>query len=173
MDSPPPPSWDFKGDVPPGFAILALGGNLGDVSSTFRKALESLTKTGFEVLKLSSFHKTAPVGCEEGAAEFLNAVLIGLWRGDASSLLSLCKRLEAEAGRPLEHPRWVSRPLDIDIVAFGPSILATPSLTLPHPLALKRTFVLEPLCEIAPEARLPGSGSSAREALARLKPTRG
>lgn len=161
-------AWNFKGLPPEGVAILSLGGNLGDVACAFKTALDGLAKDGFSLLKLSSFIRTAPEGCEEGAPDFLNAVAIGSWPGTPHSLLKACKEQEAAAGRPDIHPRWHSRSLDIDIIAFGPSSLSCDGLVLPHPLALKRRFVLEPLAEIAPEVLLPGAPYESFEALKRL-----
>lgn len=161
-------NWNFKGLPPEGVAVLSLGGNLGDVEAAFKSALAGLSKQGFSLLRLSSSLKTAPEGCEPGAPEFLNAAAIGFWPGSARELLRACKELEAAAGRPNVHPKWHSRSLDIDIVAIGPLRIEEESLILPHPLALKRRFVLAPLVEIAPEMSLPGFCESLREALSRL-----
>ncbi len=135
---------------------LSLGGNLGDVEASFRRALTKLAERGFSLEKASSLYRTAPVGCEEGAPDFWNAAATGRWKGSPQELLAVCKELEREAGRPGEHPRWHSRTLDIDIVLFGDLELSSPSLRIPHPEARLRGFVLEPLAEIAGSWAFPG-----------------
>jgi len=154
--------------VPEKMAVLALGGNVGDVEKAFAQALDALLEEGMKPVALSSLYLTKPEGCEPGASDFLNAVSLGTWDGDAHSLLKLCQKLEAKAGRPANHPHWVSRPLDIDIIAFGPDSLSEKDLTLPHPLVSKRYFALAPLAEIAPEIALPGFKENAASLLAAL-----
>ena len=131
--------------------VIALGGNLGDVPAAFRRACESLSRAGFRIRRFSSLHITAPVGCEPGAPEFTNAALSGFWGGTPSELLRLCQRLEAENGRPNDHAYHTSRTLDLDIILFGRETVALPDLTVPHPEAAKRDFVMAPLREIEPE----------------------
>lgn len=142
---------------------LALGANLGDVEKTFAKAIDRLAEEGLEKIRCSPFYETEPVGCEEGASPFLNGVLSGEWEGTGEELLSLCQKQEVEAGRPADHPHWHSRTLDIDIILFGKEILSTPRLTVPHPLAHKRSFVLEPLATLAPEAYFPNLQKTAAQ----------
>lgn len=142
---------------------LALGANLGEKEKTFQKAVSALEKGGLENIKISPFYETEPAGCEEGAPPFLNGVLSGEWEGTGEELLSLCQKQEAEAGRPADHPHWHSRTLDIDIILFGQETISTPILTVPHPLAHKRSFVLEPLAALAPEAYFPGLRKTAAQ----------
>lgn len=137
---------------PENFCILALGGNIGDTDALFRRAVQMLGQGGFRVEKLSSFHRTDPEGCEAGAGTFLNAALSGYWEDSPLALLDLCQSIEAANGRPLLHPHWHSRTLDIDLILFGREKMKTPRLTLPHPLAGRRSFVLLPLREICPAA---------------------
>ena len=141
--------------------FLALGSNLGDRKAAFRKALKGLKKGGLQAISLSPLHETEPEGCEDGAETFLNAVLSGFWEGTPQELLQLCQTLEEAAGRAKDHPHWHSRELDIDILLFGETILNTPHLTIPHPLAHTRSFVLQPLAELAPEIRFPTLGKTA------------
>lgn len=143
------------------FAALSLGGNMGDVEASFRMALQAFAAAGLEGLRVSSLYTTEPVGCEPGAADFLNAAAIGFWKGSPFELLALCKDLELRAGRPNIHPHWHSRPLDIDMILFGDLVLETEALILPHPEASKRRFVLDPLVEIAPGIIFPDSGETA------------
>ena len=131
--------------------VIALGGNLGDVPAAFRRALESLSDAGFQVRRFSSLRITAPVDCEPGAPQFTNAALSGFWTGTPSELLRICQKIEEENGRPNAHAHHVSRTLDLDIVLFGRETVALPDLTVPHPEAAKRDFVMGPLREIEPE----------------------
>lgn len=131
--------------------VIALGGNIGDVPAAFRRACDSLSRAGFRIRRFSSLRITTPVGCEPGAPEFTNAAVSGFWDGSAPDLLRVCQRIEADNGRPNDHAYHVSRTLDLDIILFGRETVALPDLTIPHPEAAKRDFVMEPLREIEPE----------------------
>ena len=131
--------------------VIALGGNLGDVPAAVRRANESLSRAGFRIRRFSSLRTTEPVDCEPGAGAFVNAAVSGNWSGTPSELLELCQRIEAENGRPNAHPHHVSRTLDLDIILFGRETIALPDLTVPHPEAARRGFVMDPLREIEPE----------------------
>ena len=137
--------------MPETLCVIALGGNLGDVPDAFRRACEALSDAGFRIRRFSSLIRTAPVGCEPGAAEFTNAALSGFWDGTAAALLRLCQRIEADNGRPNDHAHHVSRTLDLDIILFGHETIALPDLKIPHPEAANRSFVMDPLREIEPE----------------------
>ena len=143
--------------------VIALGGNLGDVPAALRRAIEALSRAGFRIRRFSSLYRTAPVGCESGAPEFTNAALSGFWNGTPSELLRLCQSIETDNGRPNVHAHHVSRTLDLDIVLFGRETVALPGLTIPHPEAAQRDFVMIPVREIEPEladwlAQRPDSG---------------
>ncbi len=131
--------------------VIALGGNIGDVPAAFRRAASALSGAGFYVLRLSSFYQTSPVDCPPGTPDFTNAVLTGFWDGSPEDLLHLCQRIEADNGRPNNHGYHVARTLDLDIILFGSRRIRTPELTIPHPRAAERDFVLIPLREIMPE----------------------
>ena len=148
--------------------FLSLGSNLGDRKAYLKKAFSLLGEGGFSLEKVSSLYETSPEGCEEGAKKFLNLVSSGFWKKDAHALLALCKQAETALGRPPDHPHWVSRVADIDILLFGEEKLFSETLTVPHPLALQRRFVLEPLAEIAPDLIFPGTGKSCGELLREL-----
>ena len=137
--------------MPDTLCVIALGGNLGDVPASFRRACESLSNAGFRIRRFSSLLKTAPVGCEQGAPEFTNAAVSGFWDDTPSELLRVCQRIEAENGRPNDHAYHVSRTLDLDIILFGHETVALPDLIIPHPEAAKRDFVMIPVREIEPE----------------------
>lgn len=145
--------------------LLSLGGNLGNIQETFQSAIQKLEQNGFHVLKQSTLFRSKAMGCEEGASDFLNRSILGIWNFPPFELLDLIHRIEVEAGRPADHPHWVSRPLDIDIILMGNAMLDTETLTVPHPELKNRDFVLIPSAEIAPDMKIPGISMSFSELL--------
>jgi 2-amino-4-hydroxy-6-hydroxymethyldihydropteridine diphosphokinase len=135
---------------------LSLGGNLGDVPARFAWAVERLSAAGMSQMQVSGAYRTDPVGCTLGTPDFWNAAATGMWAGCAQALFRLCKRLEGEAGRPVDHEPCASRTLDLDLVFFGDQRLQDNALTIPHPEASRRLFVLIPLAEIAEKWSFPG-----------------
>ena len=131
--------------------VIALGGNVGDTADFFRRAVASLRSGGFRVRKVSSFLRTEPEGMAPGTPAFLNGAVSGYWEGTPGKLLRLCQQIEEENGRPGNHEHYVSRTLDLDIVLFGRLRIREKHLTVPHPLAVHRAFVMTPLREIEPE----------------------
>ena len=131
--------------------VLSLGGNLGDVAAAFRQAEALLIRGGFAVEKVSSIFHTAPVDCPPGTPDFCNIAISGFWTGSPEDLLTLTQSIEVRLGRPADHGYHLSRTLDIDIVWMEKTSMKTPRLTLPHPEAANRHFVLDPIQEIAPE----------------------
>ena len=150
---------------------LSFGGNQGDVISNFRTALKELAANGMTDIRVSSFYRTKPVACAEGTADFINAAATGFWPGSAERLQGLCKELESSAGRAPEHPKFSDRPLDIDIIFFGGAVFKKPGLTVPHPEAAERLFVLVPLAEIAGEWLFPGRNESVSSLLENFNDT--
>ena len=148
---------------------IALGGNLGDVAAAFEQAASLLAAGGVGEIRRSGNYRTRPVGCAPGAPDFLNAALTGVWRGSAGELLKLCQRIEIELGRPARHGVNRDRPLDHDLILFEGEIIRSETLTVPHPRALERLFVLEPLAEIAPEWVFPEQKITVKNALSRLR----
>jgi 2-amino-4-hydroxy-6-hydroxymethyldihydropteridine diphosphokinase len=149
-------------------ALIALGGNVGDVRATFQKAIAHICgMTQGALLARSSDYATLPWG-DEQQARFINAC-IDIETGLAPhALLFTLHRIEQRFGRDrAKERRWGPRTLDLDLIAYDDASLRTPELTLPHPRLFERAFVLVPLAEIAPD-RLIG-GRSIREALADLK----
>lgn len=133
--------------------VIALGGNTGDIADTFLQAAELLKHGGFVIRRVSSSIVTEPEGMAPGTPPFLNAVLSGYWNGTPEELLTLCRKIEAECGRPNDHTPYTNRTLDLDIILFGDLRMDTPCLTIPHPRAHMRSFVLDPLSEIEPEVK--------------------
>ena len=150
--------------------IVALGSNLGDSRQIFAQAITRLQELSAAPLVVSTFIETAPVDCPPGSPQFLNAV-IGLAprAGETpESLHGKLQALEKAFGRRLKQVLNEPRPLDLDLIAFGSERRDTPQLTLPHPRAHLRRFVLQPLAEIAPDFILPGQARTAAELLADL-----
>lgn len=135
--------------------FLAFGTSKGDRESFIRSALDELRKGNFIIQKVSPLYETDPVDCEDGVPPFLNGVLQGVWNGSAEELLDLCQSIERRAGRPEKHSSRQSRELDLDIILFGQQIIRTERLTVPHPRAFQRSFVLAPMNDIAPDAVFP------------------
>jgi 2-amino-4-hydroxy-6-hydroxymethyldihydropteridine diphosphokinase len=133
-------------------AIVAIGSNLGDSRALVLRAMDKLQDFSDKPLLRSSLYETAPVDCPPGSPNFLNAVVAFEPRSDETpeSLLKKLQALEKEFGRQPKKVLNESRPLDLDLIAFGNRTSNTPELTLPHPRAHLRRFVLEPLSEIAP-----------------------
>jgi 2-amino-4-hydroxy-6-hydroxymethyldihydropteridine diphosphokinase len=151
-------------------ALVALGSNLGDSAQVLGDAMARLQDFSDEPVIRSSLWQTTPVDCPPGSPPFLNAV-VGLVPRPAEtpeSLLEKLRALELEFGRQPKKITNEPRPLDLDLIAFGPVTRVTPTLTLPHPRAHRRRFVLAPLGEIAPDFILPGQSESVAALLARL-----
>jgi 2-amino-4-hydroxy-6-hydroxymethyldihydropteridine diphosphokinase len=151
-------------------AIVALGSNLGDSAEVLHDAMACLQDFSDEPVLKSSLWETTPVDCPPGSPKFVNAVLALVPRKDETpeSLLKKLHGVEKEFGRAPKKIPNEPRPLDLDLIAFGNEVRNSPELTLPHPRACLRRFVLQPLSEIAPDLVLPGQTNSVVELLADL-----
>jgi len=148
---------------------IGLGSNLGDRRRNLEAALDALrAHPQIAVTAVSSFLETEPVGGPPGQGKFLNAAAKIETDLSPEALLEELKRVERALGRK-PGPRWGPREIDLDILLCGNTILDTEALTIPHPRMRERRFVLEPLAEIAPDARDPATGRTVRELLASLK----
>ena len=158
------------GDTVNRLAIIALGSNLGDSVQILRAALERLQTFSAEQLQSSSLWQTAPIDCPPGSPPFVNAVAVFVPRENETpeSLLGKLQAIEIELGRVPKLVLNEPRSLDLDLIAFGNEARDTPLLTLPHPRAHLRRFVLAPLAEIAPDIILPGQTQTAATLLAAL-----
>lgn len=145
-------------------ACLALGSNLGDRLEHLRGGLASL-RAELPVLAVSPVYETAPVGGPE-QGPYLNAVVLAAVPGPDEALAA-ARRAEAARGRTREV-RHGPRTLDVDVITVGGCRSGEPDLTLPHPRAHERAFVLAPWRDLAPGAELPGHGSVADLLAARL-----
>lgn len=138
--------------------VFSIGSNLGDRAAYLGKAVASLAEVG-EVRAVSGVYETPPWG-DPDQPSYYNAVLIVTGDLTVEEWLAEAMRLEQESSRSREQ---VARTLDIDLIAAWtdegvPIIRDSPELTLPHPRAHQRAFVLRPWLEIQPYARLPGHG---------------
>ena len=138
-------------------AILSLGSNVGDRAAHLAAARDILGGE-FPVIAVSPIYETAPVG-ELDQAAFLNQVII-VEATDAESLLAAAHRAEETRGR-IRSQRWGPRTLDVDVVSVDSLQSESPRLTLPHPRAHERAFVLVPWAAVDRTAELPGRGSVA------------
>lgn len=146
-------------------AVVSLGGNLGDRLARLRCGIEVMAQH-VPVLAVSPVYETTPVGGSDQPA-YLNAVaLVG--SDDAEAVFSAAQAAERAQGR-LRSTRWGPRTLDVDLIVVDSLTTSDPRLTLPHPRAHDRGFVLEPWLAIDPTAELPGRGS-VRALLAALPP---
>jgi 2-amino-4-hydroxy-6-hydroxymethyldihydropteridine diphosphokinase len=138
-------------------AVLALGANVGHRAATLHAAVERLAAAdGVRVEAVSTIVETAPVGAVPDQPDFLNAVVLVETTLGPHELLALAHRVEDALGldRATKVPDG-PRPIDVDVVAYGATVLAEDGLVLPHPRAHERAFVLEPWLELDPEAELP------------------
>ncbi len=141
-------------------AYISLGSNMGNKDGYIEDAINKLrSKEKIRNLRGSSLYTTKPYGKVE-QDDFRNAVLEIETFYTPTELLDLCNEIEDEAGRVREE-RWGARTLDLDILLFGNRIINTQDLNIPHIDMHNRQFVLEPLCEIAPNACHPLLGKSA------------
>ena len=148
-------------------ALLALGGNLGEVRETFDRALAMLCDgTRVRLKARSSDYATPPCGLEDQPT-FVNCCVAVDTDLTPLDLLARVQTVEQALGRArAQERRWGPRPIDIDILSYDDLILEDADLTLPHPRLFDRAFVLVPLAEIAPDRVI--AGRRVRDALVGL-----
>lgn len=156
----------------PVLAYIALGSNLGDRRAYLDGAVAKLrSQAGVDVLQVSSYHETEPVGGPAGQGKYLNAVAEVRTTLDAPGLLHALLAVETAMDR-VRSERFGPRTIDLDVLLYGHAIIQTAELTVPHPRMHERLFVLQPLAEIAPLAVHPALKSTALDLLRRLQPPR-
>ena len=149
--------------------VFSLGSNLGDRLAHLESACDYLADV-FGGLRLSQVYETEPVGCPEGSPSYLNACVEVETDMPAEEILQLCLRIEAELGRTRSGEYGEARTCDIDLICCGNETCQTTALTLPHPRAHEREFVLRPLCDLDPLLMLPGQTLNAAQLLTALPP---
>jgi 2-amino-4-hydroxy-6-hydroxymethyldihydropteridine diphosphokinase len=151
-------------------ALLALGGNVGEVRGTLSRAVTMLCDgTEVRLLARSSDYATPPWGVED-QPPFVNLCIAVATSLTPQALLARAQQVERALGRArADERRWGPRPVDIDILAYDDLVLGGAALTLPHPRLFERAFVLVPLAEIAAERVI--AGTRVGDALTRVNRT--
>jgi 2-amino-4-hydroxy-6-hydroxymethyldihydropteridine diphosphokinase len=144
----------------PKWAVISLGSNLGNRLETLQGAVDALEDTpGLRVKAVSPVYETQPWGVAPGTqAAYFNAVVLIKTTLPPSSLLERGHAIE-EAFERVRDERWGPRTIDVDIVAYQDVVSDDPLLTLPHPRAHQRAFVLVPWNDVDPQAEFPGRGA--------------
>lgn len=165
----PPPALRPSGVNPlaVGTVAIALGSNMGDRVAALRAAVARIATFARDCSASSIYACDAEY--VEDQPEFLNGVVVATVDLGPLSLLDRLKETEREIGRT-SRPRFHAREIDLDLVAYGSLSLVSERLTVPHPMAAQRRFVLEPLAEVDPDFLLPGMGR-AQELLDSATPT--
>ncbi len=142
-------------------AVISLGANLGDRQATMLAAARELAEAdGIELTAISPVIETPalrPSGVDHSAPAYLNAVALVSTTLTPEALLDVLTRIEQAHGR-MRAERWGDRTLDLDLVDFAGMVVDSARLTLPHPRAFGRDFVLKPWLTVDPDAVLPGHG---------------
>ncbi len=142
-------------------AVVAVGSNLGDRTATFQEAVRALAEAeGVEVTAISTPVESVAVrvdGEDPEAPAYLNAVVLVRTTLPPRALLALLHRIEDAHGRERTE-RWGDRTLDLDLIDYAGMRSDADDLTLPHPRAHERAFVLGPWAEVEPDAVIPGRG---------------
>jgi len=150
-------------------AYLALGSNLGDRARSLSTALRRLAgHPDVDLLEVSSVYETDPVGPPPQGA-YYNAAAKLRTRLTPLTLLAFFQRIEAESGRVRNGTRNAARTLDLDLLLYGQEQIGEPGLVVPHPRMQERSFVLEPLAELAPRLQHPALGATIAELAAAVR----
>lgn len=136
--------------------VIALGANLGEPRAQLEEAIEVLRKV-IKIEAISSFYETKPFKVNEEQPNYINAVLIGETNVEAEQLMKELLAIEERIGRKRSTIN-AARLIDLDIIDYQGMVINSENLTLPHPRAFEREFVLRPWIEIDPEAQLTGFG---------------
>ncbi len=155
----------------PHHALIAFGGNLGDIRQTFIQARDALNASDeINVLKSSKYYQTSAIG-PAGQPDYLNAVIAIQTSLEPLPLLKTLQQIENQHGR-IRKERWGARTLDLDILAYGALHyeihMQTEALTIPHRMLSTRMFVLCPLCDIDSKWQHPVLKSTAAQMMNQL-----
>ena len=135
-------------------AYIGLGSNLKDPKAQIKRALVNLNdNNGTELITVSSFYESKPL-LDIPGPNYLNVVCKITTKLSAIDLLDLCQEIE-ESQQRVREVKWGSRTIDLDILLYGEQIISNKRLSIPHPEAINRAFVLVPLFEIEPNIKFP------------------
>ena len=152
-------------------AYIGIGSNLGDRERHIAMALALLNAhPSIDAIAQSQWREYEALTLEgEELPPYLNGAAEIYTDLTPQELLVACQSIECELGRPADHGKWQARTIDLDILLYDSVILETPDLTIPHAELAKRVFVLEPLCDIAPDLVISGIGKTAQELVREMK----
>jgi 2-amino-4-hydroxy-6-hydroxymethyldihydropteridine diphosphokinase len=161
MSSPNPYAIDsdtLSGMKPLSKVVYSVGSNLGDRLANIQGAVDAIRDTpDVIVVAVSGVYETDAVGGPDGSPSYLNLVIVAETTLEPRTLLERAQAIEDAYGRVREE-HWGPRTLDVDLIMVGKNVTAEADLTVPHPLAHERGFVLVPWLEIDPAGTLPGKG---------------
>ncbi len=151
---------------------FSLGANLGDRLATLERVCDYLSDL-FGALRLSQVYETAPLDCPVGSPAYLNACVEVTTDMAPEAILRCCHEIEKDLGRTRSGEYGEPRTCDIDILYYGEQQINTAELTIPHPRAHMREFVLRPLCDIDSLLVLPGQQATVKDMLSTIIGTQG
>ncbi len=149
---------------------IAFGSNLGNRIDHVRQMTSELEYIGGATMRCSSLWLSEATEMDSDAGDFVNGVIELKTKLSALALLDRLQQIEVAMGRPADHGFHTARVIDLDIICYGNQVISTPRLTVPHPRAHERAFVLNPLFELAPELKLPGFDQSLSEMIGKAPP---
>jgi 2-amino-4-hydroxy-6-hydroxymethyldihydropteridine diphosphokinase len=174
MVNPGPVAVNYRrGGQDAGWLVLGLGSNVGDRESFLALARARLRDGGVPWTLASPVEETAPVGGPPEQGLYLNQLLAAPLSDvlfEPAPLLLFCQQVEREAGR-VRSERWGPRTLDIDILLYGPRVIRTRDLVVPHPRLIERSFILAPLARLLPDLVHPELGLTMAGLAERACPT--
>jgi 2-amino-4-hydroxy-6-hydroxymethyldihydropteridine diphosphokinase len=149
-------------------AVVAVGGNVGDVRQTLRRAQTLVEQDGsVQNLRSAELFRSVAMGADAGDS-FINSAWVFETSLEPLGLLDLLQRVENELGRTREV-RWGPRTLDLDLIFYGDEVIDLPRLVVPHPHCWYRQFVLAPVVSLLPDSVHPSFGRTMRELSERLE----
>ncbi len=152
-------------------ATIAVGSNLGRRRAHLQAALDALrAEREITILAFSDWIETRARGGPPGQGPYLNGAVEIETTLDARALLARLQDIELGEGRDRSTGRCAARTLDLDLILYGDEEIDEPGLIVPHPRCRERVFVLQPMAQIHPERRIPGSDRTVRQCLRELWP---
>ncbi|MCA9002880.1 MAG: 2-amino-4-hydroxy-6-hydroxymethyldihydropteridine diphosphokinase [Planctomycetes bacterium] len=151
-------------------AAIALGGNVGEVQATFRRALLRLDRhPGITLLRRSDWMEYPAIGGPADQPPYWNGAILVETTLTPNELLEVMREVETHFGRDRSREEvWGPRTLDLDLLLYADQVVDEPNLHVPHKRMVERRFVLEPLAQIAPDRAIPGADGTVSQCLQRL-----